>query len=278
MIDYRYLDAFVAVCEEGNFTKAGYKLGIATSAVSRQIRMLEDSGHIQLLFRSPQKVSLTNAGKALLESAKQFSSEVEEILGNDSVKKLRIGTLEGIHQHWLTKIILTEPLFQGIDLEISVGMPSKIIAQLGRNELDVCFFSFVHNTPTPEGLCVYRLFREEIVLISKRKISLSHLHDHPWICFSSGTWIMKYTTKRPPKLTIVNSMRSVVDYVREGAGIAMVPSYLVAGYDDLVQTPIEKFSGAHICMALHEYKFPPKIIKGLLECVRSKSPAWKRLQ
>jgi len=41
MIDYRYLSAFMAVAETKNFTTAGRRLGIAQSAVSRQVKLFE---------------------------------------------------------------------------------------------------------------------------------------------------------------------------------------------------------------------------------------------
>jgi DNA-binding transcriptional LysR family regulator len=277
MIDYRYLDAFVAVCEELNFTKAGIRLGIATSAISRQIRMLEDSCKIQLFLRSPRQVSMTAEGLSLFESAKGFSASVDELLGRPPTTKLRIGTLDGVLQHWLSKVIASESFPKTADLEIFVGMPDVLLGKLEKNELDVCFFSFVHASQPLQNLSVYRLFREEIVLISSHRVGLAQVLDYPWVCLSSGTWLMKYTSKRPKKIITVNSMRGVVDLVRKGLGIAMVPLYVVKEYSDLYRTPVERYSDAHICMATHDYRFAPKIIAELMDVIKPNSAAWKRI-
>jgi len=61
-LDYRYLKAFMITARYLNFSKAAQELNIAQSAVSRQIKLLEESVGQQLIVRSSKKVLLTEKG------------------------------------------------------------------------------------------------------------------------------------------------------------------------------------------------------------------------
>lgn len=62
----RDLNAFVAVAEEGSFTRAAARLGVSQSALSQTVRNLEDRVGIRLLNRTTRNVSPTEAGERLL--------------------------------------------------------------------------------------------------------------------------------------------------------------------------------------------------------------------
>jgi DNA-binding transcriptional LysR family regulator len=63
--NYNDLYAFMLVAQEGSFTKAAIKLGVAQSGISRTIRDLEVRLGVQLLTRTTRKLSLTQAGEQL---------------------------------------------------------------------------------------------------------------------------------------------------------------------------------------------------------------------
>ena len=62
-MELRHLRYFVAVAEELSFTRAAAVLHVAQSAVSAQVRLLEDSVGVTLLERSSRRVELTGAGR-----------------------------------------------------------------------------------------------------------------------------------------------------------------------------------------------------------------------
>ena len=70
--------AFAQVVESGSFAKAAGRLGISTTAISRQVGDLE--GHLQtrLLNRTTRKVSLTDGGRAYYERVIQLLADLEE--------------------------------------------------------------------------------------------------------------------------------------------------------------------------------------------------------
>ena len=104
-IDYRYLKAFQVTAEYLNFSKAATKLNIAQSAVSRQIKLLEESMGEQLIIRSSKKVILTEKGKDLLGAISQFEKMSGELANTDTSKLIKVGILHGLLESWFLKII-----------------------------------------------------------------------------------------------------------------------------------------------------------------------------
>lgn len=94
MINLRQLKAFVAVAEQGSFTKAAKLLYMTQPAVSAQIKALEERLEIQLLERHDKSIALTDAGKLLLIEAGKMLSLYEEFLDAlDELKGVRRGRL-----------------------------------------------------------------------------------------------------------------------------------------------------------------------------------------
>ncbi|WP_372378076.1 LysR family transcriptional regulator [Vibrio natriegens] len=77
---YNDLHIFMIVAQEGNFTKAAVKLGVAQSGVSRTIRDLETGLGVQLIARTTRKMSLTQAGEQLYQSIKDSFQSLEKSL------------------------------------------------------------------------------------------------------------------------------------------------------------------------------------------------------
>ena len=70
-MELRHLRYFVAVAEELHFRRAAERLHVAQPAVSEQVRKLEQELGVDLLERTPRKVTLTEAGAAMLEDSKR---------------------------------------------------------------------------------------------------------------------------------------------------------------------------------------------------------------
>jgi DNA-binding transcriptional LysR family regulator len=68
-VPFAQLQAFLAVARTGSFAKAALDLGVSRSAVSQSVRQLEEQLRVVLVARTTRSVSLTDAGKRLLETA-----------------------------------------------------------------------------------------------------------------------------------------------------------------------------------------------------------------
>ena len=69
-MDLRHLRYFVAVADQGNFTRAAEQLGIAQPPLSQQIRMFDEELGVSLFHRLTQGVRVTDIGAVLLEQAR----------------------------------------------------------------------------------------------------------------------------------------------------------------------------------------------------------------
>ena len=94
----RAMGVFACVVEKNSFSGAARELGITTSAVSQQIRSLENDMEVTLLHRSTRKLSLTEAGQAFFHSCQEMLAAAERgkirinELRDDLIGDLRIAT------------------------------------------------------------------------------------------------------------------------------------------------------------------------------------------
>src|SRR5262245_12369874 len=80
-MELRHLAAFVAVAEEGGFTRAGERLHLVQSAVSAAVRNLERELGVTLFERTTHNVELTGTGRLLLAEARRTLSAAEAMRG-----------------------------------------------------------------------------------------------------------------------------------------------------------------------------------------------------
>ena len=105
MIDLRYIKAFIATVECGSFTKAATELNVAQSAVSRQVKLLEESINEELIFRTSKQVALTPKGKELYDLTKLYLQRTNELLMSDSNRPIQIGIPQGLMENWFQKVL-----------------------------------------------------------------------------------------------------------------------------------------------------------------------------
>lgn len=106
--DLSVLQAFECAARHGNFTLAAAELNLTQSAVSRQIRTLEDQLGITLFERIRQRVVLSAKGRALLQDVRQLLEKTEDmvmraIASSDGKKVLSVATLPTFGSRWLMR-------------------------------------------------------------------------------------------------------------------------------------------------------------------------------
>ena len=264
-MDFRYLEAFYHVAHEISFVRAAEQLCISPSAVTRQIKLLEEDLKKNLLIRSTKSVSLTKDGQNLYNAINRFYGNLKESGLTDHEVTLKIGTMEGVLKEKLMPLIKNLEKNQIYNLYIEVNSPHYLFEQLSKGELDLIFISNVNETNVPNSFEKIPYCEEKIVLISKRKISLNKIHDHTWICFEPNTWITRYSKRKPQKVIRVNHMDSLIDLVKEGSGVAMIPQHCLGDKKGLWIQEVKKFATQDISIITGPLYSRPDYVKKFLD-------------
>ena len=169
-MDFRELRCFVAVAETASFTRAGGRLEISQSAVSQQIRSLEESIGAPLFTRRTREVALTQAGNVLLPYARQILAKVEEAravvsdfegLGRGRVV---IGAGGAICHHVLPSLLKEfTGQFRKVEVQVISGFSVETLERTvdGSVDVGIVVLPIVHN-----GVVTSELGRDELVAIA----------------------------------------------------------------------------------------------------------------
>lgn len=145
-MELRQLTTFIRVAQFQSFSKAAASLGYSQSAVTVQIRMLEEELKVRLFDRMGKRVSLTGQGRVFLDSALSILQDVNRaklsLAGEDEVLRgqLHIGTLESLCYARLPGIVRSFRVqHPQVSIQITTGVPEELIAKMERGELDIIY-------------------------------------------------------------------------------------------------------------------------------------------
>lgn len=139
------LDTFIQVADAGSFSKAAQALYISSTAVMKQINLLESSLEVQLFQRTPRGLNLTDAGKSYYQDAKymiQYAKDAQTrarnaMQNNNSV--IRIGTSLMTPSQFLMELwprvhaLHPELKFQMVNFDNTPENAREILGNLGQN-------------------------------------------------------------------------------------------------------------------------------------------------
>lgn len=144
-MEFRQLNTFIYVAQFQSFSKAAEYLGYSQSAVTVQIRLLEEELHTKLFNRMGKQVMLTPKGKQLFPQAHKIVYEVERTplyLNEDEEYKnpLHIGTIESIGTSKLPAIIhYFRENHPKVSIKITIDSPEELIEKMVCNKLDLIY-------------------------------------------------------------------------------------------------------------------------------------------
>ena len=147
----RELYSFVEIARERSIRRAADRLNIASSALSRQIRLLEADMGTRLIERRVTGIELTEAGRQLLEQAREWIEDSNRLRtgfrapGQDLARTLRIGTMECFAGNLMPDVISHLHSSGLADrVEIRVGGTDTLLGMLQEDHLDIVVAFNVH--------------------------------------------------------------------------------------------------------------------------------------
>ncbi|HEY1263777.1 MAG TPA: LysR family transcriptional regulator [Terriglobales bacterium] len=197
-MDFDQLITFLEVARLGSFSRAGEKVFRSQSAVSAQIRQLEQEYGDRLLDRSGKTVKLTPAGEVLFEYAERLKNLREESLmavadhGRTPRGTLMIGANEATCLYVLPQVFAEYcRLYPAVQISIYRNFSYKIVEKLENGAIDIGIVTLPVKSPS---LKVQPIFRDKLVLmvspknpLAKNKVvPVSEIVKHPLLFPKTG--------------------------------------------------------------------------------------------
>lgn len=280
----KYLSAFLKVAELKSFSKAANELKIATSAVSRQIKLLEEVSQIKLLNRNQKAVELTIAGEDFFELSKNFITNLNDTINkhhiNNNVHRprvLRIGALQSVFEEKLLPILKDK---KNPKFNVRISTPKNLIKLLTEKEIDIALTSL--DQKTISGLDVIKIYNERPCLtISKNKNLDTNKDNLIKIIFGpyEEYWnkihgVNKYISSEnniSNETIEVNSLTAAVELVKSKIGISILPETIAKKNNlDFIKLKDLNFSDIYFCtrkLDMHDNLF-----KKFFKTIRQNTP------
>lgn len=195
-MELRHIRCFLAIAEEGNFTRAAAKLGMSQPPLSMQIKDLESEVGAKLFHRVPHGTELTDAGRAFWEVAKGIldttNSAVEAArraaLGKTGRLTLGYTGTSAVNPILPSAIRAFRRSYPEVELRLEEANSVRLIESLMEGRVDVAILRpavgdppEIHMEPLIEEALVAALPESHSVARGRGSINLSLLRDYPLI-------------------------------------------------------------------------------------------------
>ncbi|MGW7536969.1 LysR family transcriptional regulator [Amycolatopsis sp. NPDC054798] len=247
-MQFQQLAYFLAVAETRHFTRAAERMRVAQPSLSQQIRALERDVGAGLFHRIRGNVTLTEAGETLLPIARRILAETETAyraireLDELGRGRVRLGATPSLCTGLLPAMLAAfRRDYPGIELVLHESGSRDLQTALSEGGLDLAMIvdSRVHDDSRLESRA---LFVEDLVVISPKdapapvrgRMPIAALRDRPLVMFRQGYDLREATVTAcraegfDPLFAIEGGeMDAVLELVRAGLGLAVVPSTVV---------------------------------------------------
>lgn len=251
-MDWDKLRIFHAVADAGSLTHAGETLHLSQSAVSRQIRALEESLNATLFHRHARGLILTEQGELLFDATSSMIRRLDTAEARirdskeEAVGELRVTTTTGFGTLWLAPR-LPKLYEQYPQLKIDLMLEERVL-DLPMREADVAIRM---KEPSQADLIRRRLMTVRMRLYATPAYleehgapeSMADIALHRLICQNTSSFqvsagaalVRELMTYDPSSLLTVNNYYGVLQGVLQNLGIGVLPDYVIEDFPDLVR-------------------------------------------
>lgn len=234
----RELKTFIAVTRHGTFAAAGMHIGLTQSAVSAQIRQLEQALGVQLFDRTGRQATLNAAGLRALPLAKEiletFNRMAVPVNTNEYRGELKVGAITtaqtGLLPQALVRLRQAAPT---VECKLVPGVSLELLNQVDAGELDL---AIIIRPPfdLPKELYVQVLRKEPFVLVVPNTLvvddPLQLLNTQPHVRYDRASFGGRLVSRflREQKLEVqvaleLDELEAIVRMVECGLGVSLIP-------------------------------------------------------
>ena len=293
-LNYHHLRYFRAIATEGNLTRAAERLKISQSALSIQLRSLEESIGQPLFHRRNKSLVLTEAGRIALEYADSIFRSGEEmmaVLRNEAGgtrRVLRLGAVATLSRNF--QLALIKPLLGRPDVELILhsGNLRDLLAQLRAHTIDAVLSNWPVRRDADTDWHSHLLDEQPVSLVglptrTRKPFRFPEdLRNTPLVLPSLDSNIraafdllLEQHRIRPIIAAEVDDMAMLRLLAREGAGLALVPPVVVSG-ELASRSLVERYRIPEIHESFYAItpsrRFPNPILAEIIGHKRSRRP------
>ncbi|MDR2513494.1 MAG: LysR family transcriptional regulator [Puniceicoccales bacterium] len=240
------LKVFVSLAETQSFSRTGKLHGITQSAVSQQLRALENHFGVQIVDRNQKIFRLTREGECLRAAAQDITRGYD-ILINDLKEMrheiagtIRLSTIYSIGLHELPPIVkhfLSK--YRTVDVRIAYRRSNLVVEDILRGEADLGLIAYPTKTRDLEVIpfaedCLVVICNPAHPLAKRKRVKLAELASQCFIGFdhdiptrkATDRIFCEYGVKLVPSMEFDN-VETLKRAVEVGAGVALVPAETV---------------------------------------------------
>jgi DNA-binding transcriptional LysR family regulator len=250
-LDFRQLRYALSVSKERSFTRAAKRLNISQSAVSEQVRLLEEEIGFDLFTRTPRGIEATDRGRTFLYESERVVGDLLSL--SDTARRLRGAKLDtltiamgsGMAQLFIPRLFQDlHKKLPDVQLNIQTTPTRAIFTELHEERIDAGLAIESDPERLPSGLVFDRLADAEMALIvpvkhalarSKQPVDIGRLIAEPFIMselsVGYGPVVMSLFTDlgmKPNIRAVVDNIETIKIIVQSGGGLAVVPRPCVA--------------------------------------------------
>jgi DNA-binding transcriptional LysR family regulator len=295
-MDWDKLRIFHAVAEKGSLTHAGEVLHLSQSAVSRQIRALEESLAVTLFHRHARGLILTEQGELLFDATTQMVKRLDATAArirdseDEVFGELRVTTTTGFGTLWLAPRLAR--LYEKYPaLKIDLMLEERVL-DLPMREADVAIRM---KEPSQADLIRKRLMNIKMQLFATPEYLETHgtpetmddLSAHRLISQHAGTpqvaagalLVAELMTHDIPSTLTVNNYFGVLQAVLNHLGVGVLPDYLTEDFPNLVRVlPDVQSAEVPVFLAYPEELRHSKRVAAFRDFVTEEIMAFRRRQ
>ncbi len=258
-MEIRHLKMIQEVAKEGNLTKAAENLYLSQSALSHQLKYVEEYFNTQVFIRQNKQMLLTSNGKIILQSGERIIEEIENtksrirMLTEKDAGEIRISTECYTSYHWLSAFLSEfQTMYPKVEINIIPDATYNSISALLENKIDI---AIVEDNLNPK-LNYTSLFKDEFVAIAppthqwaeRSRVEPEDFKEQNYIMYNIPTEISTvfktiFKQTKPKKVYKITLTEAIIQMVKAGIGVSVLPNWIVRPHiesGELIAIPVTR--------------------------------------
>lgn len=242
-MEIRHLKTLVAIADYGTFGAAGAAVYLSQSAVSQQVRAIEEFLGFKVFDRAVRPPALTARGSMLVESAKkiveEYESVVQHLTGDELSGRLSLGTIRASFKGALPKaLVILRHRYPHLHIHVKTAISTDLILAVETGGLDA---AIIPSGPTiKRNLCWLPYARERFVVLAhinaKGNTDQEILESSPYIKYFSKSAVAHMIDREFSRRNIratsridIDALEPIIGLVEQGLGVSVLPLAVGSG-------------------------------------------------